>query len=141
MTLVERKTKAVIILNTHHKTDKAIFKKLDALLSVTLKRLFKSITFDNGKEFSRWKDIANKHDINTYFADVGAPNQRALNEQTNGLLRKDGLGKNMDLSYLSTDYVQQVASHRNNIPRKSLGYKTPLEVFMKYITDGHLSLF
>ena len=35
MTLVERKSKAVIILNTRHKTDKAIFEKLDALLSVT----------------------------------------------------------------------------------------------------------
>ena len=51
MTLVERKSKAVIILNTRHKTDKAIFEKLDALLSVTPKGLFKSITFDNGKNF------------------------------------------------------------------------------------------
>ena len=39
MTLVERKSKAVIILNTRHKTDKAIFEKLDALLSVTPKGL------------------------------------------------------------------------------------------------------
>lgn len=75
------------------------------------------------------KDIANRHDISTYFADVGAPNQRALNEQTNGSLRKDGLGKDMDLSDFSTDYVQQVASYRNNIPRKSLNYRTPLEVY------------
>ena len=64
-----------------------------------------------------------------------APNQRALNEQTNGSLRKDGLGKDTDLSDLSTDYVQQVASYRNNIPRKSLNYRTPLEVFIKYITN------
>ena len=141
MTLVERKSKAVIILNTRHKTDKAIFEKLDALLSVTPKGLFKSITFDNGKEFSKWKDIANKHDISTYFADVGAPNQRALNEQTNGLLRKDGLGKDMDLSDLPTDYVQQVASYRNNIPRKSLNYRTPLEVFIKYITNEQVVFF
>ncbi|NEF95102.1 IS30 family transposase [Ligilactobacillus murinus] len=141
MTLVERRSKAVIIFNTRHKTDKAIFEKLDALLSVTPKGLFKSITFDNGKEFSKWKDIANKHDISTYFADVGAPNQRALNEQTNGLLRKDGLGKDMYLSDLPTDYVQQVASYRNNIPRKSLNYKTPLEVFIKYITNEQIVFF
>ncbi|BDI01609.1 hypothetical protein LmYK1_08490 [Ligilactobacillus murinus] len=141
MILVERKSKAVIILNTRHKTDKAIFEKLDALLSVTPKGLFKSITFDNGKEFSKWKDISNKHDIGTYFADVGAPNQRALNEHTNGSLRKDGLGKDMDLSDLPTDYVQQVASYRNNIPRKSLNYRTPLEVFIKYITNGQVVFF
>ena len=41
----------------------------------------------------------------------------------------------MDLSDLSTDYVQQVASYRNNIPRKSLNYRTLLEVFVKYITN------
>ncbi len=128
MTLVERKSKAVSILNTRHKTDKAIFEKLDELLSVTPKLFFKSITFDNGKKFSNWKDIANKHDISTYFADV--PNQRALNEQINGLLRKD-----MDLSDFSTDYIQPIASQWKNIPRKSLNYRTPLEVFIKYITN------
>ncbi len=46
----------------------------------------------------------------------------------------------MDLSDLSNDYIQQVASYRNNIPHKSLNYKTPLEIFMKYITKK-LSLF
>lgn len=148
MTLVERKSKAVIILNTRHKTDKAIFEKLDALLSVTPKGFFKSITFDNGKEFSKWKDISNKHDISTYFADVGVPNQRALNEHTNGLLRKvdqcffpPHTGKNNDLSVLSTNYVHQICSYRNNIPHKSLNYKTPLEVFMKYITNEQLAFF
>ena len=86
----------------------------------------KPITFDNGKGFSKWKDIANKHDISTYFTDIDAPKQRVLSEQTPGLLRKDGIGKVMDLF---TNYVQQVASYRNNIPRKSLKYRTPLEVY------------
>ncbi|RXV59812.1 IS30 family transposase, partial [Ligilactobacillus murinus] len=56
-------------------------------------------------------------------------------------LRKDGLGKDMNLSDLPTDYVQQVASYRNNIPRKSLNYKTPLEVFIKYITNEQIVFF
>ena len=140
MTLVERKSKVVIILNTRYKTDKTIFEELDNLLSATPKGLFKSIIFDNGKQFSKWRDIANKHDINT-FADVGAPNQRGLNEYTNSLPRKDDLRKDMNLSILSTDYMHQVSSYRNNIPRKSLNYQTPLEVFMKYITNGQLSFF
>ncbi len=66
---------------------------------------------------------------------------RTLNEHTNGLLRKDGLGKNNDLSILSTDHVHQICSYRNNILRKSLNYKTPLEVFMKYITNEQLAFF
>lgn len=70
-------------------TDKILLKKLDASFSSIPKCLFKSITFDNDKEFSKWKNIANKHDISTYFADVGVPNQRALNGYTNDLFRKD----------------------------------------------------
>lgn len=44
----------------------------------------------------------------------------------------------MDLSDLPTNYVQQVASYRNNIPRKNLNYKSLLEIFMKYITNEQL---
>ena len=47
----------------------------------------------------------------------------------------------MDLSDLSIDYVQQVASYINNIPRKSLNYKTPPEIFMKYIANEQLAFF
>ncbi|BDP76916.1 hypothetical protein EfmAA242_11440 [Enterococcus faecium] len=54
------------------------------------KNLFKSITFDCGKEFSNWKSISNTNDIDIYFADPGTPSQRGLNEHSNGLLRKDG---------------------------------------------------
>ncbi|EIK07933.1 hypothetical protein MQC_00943, partial [Staphylococcus aureus subsp. aureus VRS2] len=45
------------------------------------------------KEFSNWKALSNQHDIAIYFADPGTPSQRALNENSNGLLRKDGLPK------------------------------------------------
>jgi IS30 family transposase len=55
------------------------------------KNLFKSITFDCGKEFSNWKSISNTNDIDIYFADPGTPSQRGLNEHSNGLLPKDGL--------------------------------------------------
>ena len=52
--------------------------------------LFKSITFDCGKEFSNWKSISNAHDIDIFFADSGCPGQRGLNEHSNGLLRRNG---------------------------------------------------
>ncbi|MBC6911055.1 IS30 family transposase, partial [Lactobacillus reuteri] len=32
-------------------------------------------------------------------------------------------------------------SKRNNLPRKSLGYRTPYEVFMSYVTDEQLFSF
>src|SRR5699024_12185154 len=55
------------------------------------RNLFKSFTFDNGKEFSNWKVLSNKHDVSIYFADPGTPSQRGLNEHSNGLFRNDGL--------------------------------------------------
>ncbi len=71
----------------------------------------------------------------------GAPNQRVLNENNNGLLRRDGLHKGRDLRHLADEEVAQIMSYRNNIPRKSLGYQTSYEVFMKYVTDEQLLFF
>jgi IS30 family transposase len=101
--------------------------------------MFKSITFDKGKEFGNWKQIANETDIDIYFADVGAPNQRGLNENCNGLLRHDGLSKKLDFRNLPDELVNGITARRNRIPRKSLNYKTPIEVFMAYITDEQIN--
>lgn len=101
--------------------------------------MFKSITFDCGKEFSNWKAISNANDIDIYFADPGTSSQRGLNEHSNGLLRKDGLNKTMDFTNVSESFIQSVASRRNHVPRKSLNYRTPLEVFLSYMNEGNLS--
>lgn len=103
------------------------------------KNLFKSITFDCGKEFSDWKTISNQNDVAIYFADPGTPSQRALNEHSNGLLRREGLPKEMDFNQINQFFVSSVASRRNQIPRKSLQYQTPLKVFLSYINEWELS--
>ena len=95
--------------------------------------LFKSITFDCGKEFSNWKSISNLNDIDSYFANPVTPSQQGLNEHSNELLREDLLPKQMDLNEVEEYFIQSIASTRNNIPRKSLNYKTPLEVFLSYV--------
>src|SRR5699024_12539392 len=69
------------------------------------RHIFKSIIFDNGKEFSNWKNISNKQDIDIYFADPGTPSQRGLNEHSNGLLRKNGLPKVMDFNSVSQEEI------------------------------------
>lgn len=140
-TLVERQTKVVIVLNSHTKSSKDVNHSLETWLAQLPRHLFKSITFDNGKEFAGWRTIANQFDLNIYFAAVGAPNQRGLNENTNGLLRKDGLNHELAMDKLSDTFVQAVASRRNHIPRKSLNYQTPLEAFIKQITDEQLENF
>lgn len=94
-----------------------------------------------GKEFAGWREIANKHDLHTYFAEVGAPNQRGLNENNNGILRRDGLSKRLDFRNLPDELITQLMHKRNTIPRKSLHYRTPLEVFLSHVTDEQLSTF
>ena len=97
------------------------------------------MTFDCGKEFSNWRSISNSNDIAIFFADPGTPSQRGLNEHSNGLLRRNGLPKTMDFRDTDETFIQSVASKRNHIPRKSLNYRTPLEVFLSCIDKNILS--
>jgi len=47
-----------------------------------------SLTWDQGPEMGKWKQVAVDADIDIYFCDPHAPWQRATNENTNGLLRQ-----------------------------------------------------
>lgn len=87
ITLVERQTKFAITLKPQGRTARDIQESLDEMLEACPRNLFKSITFDCGKEFSNWKAISNKHDISIFFADPGTPSQRGLNKHTNGLFK------------------------------------------------------
>lgn len=86
-----------------------------------------SITFDNGKEFSKYTQISNVLDIDIYFADPYSSWQRGTNENTNGLIRQF-FPKSMKLNDISEEQAKKVEQLLNNRPRKSLGFKTPLEV-------------
>lgn len=71
--------------------------------------LFKSNTFECGKEYSNCKSISNAYDIDIFFADPGCPGQRGLNEHSNGLLRRNGLPKQMDFIDVSQQFLSTVA--------------------------------
>lgn len=133
ITLVEKQSKAIITLQTKGRKASDIEQALTRWLSRFPRHLFKSMTFDCGKEFSNWKTISNQHDIDIFFADPGCPGQRGLNEHSNGLLRRHGLPKQMDFNDLSQKVLSAIADRRNNIPRKSLNYQTPYQVFLSYI--------
>src|SRR5690625_5291271 len=139
ITLVERLTKCIITIKPESRKANDIEKSLGKWLQTLPRNLFKSIIFDCGKEFSNWKSISNIHDIDIYFTDPGTPSQRALNENSNGLLRKSGLPKEMDFNSVTQEYITDVTSRRNNIPRKSLNYHTPIECFMANVDKDTLS--
>ena len=91
------------------------------------------------KNFLIGKVLATSMIFLFYFGDPGTPSQRGLNENANGLLHKDGLYKAMDFNGVSESFIQSVASKRNHIPRKSLNYRTPLEIFLSYVEKDDLS--
>lgn len=135
ITLVERCSKAIITLKTNGRKATDIEPSINQWLSQVPSHLFKSITFDCGKEFSNWKSISTAHDIDIFVADPGCPGQRGLNEHSNGLLRRNGLPKQMDFTNISQNYLSATADKRNRIPRKSLNYQTPYQVFLSYMKN------
>ena len=68
-----------------------------------------------------------------FFADPVCPGQRGLNEHSNGLLRRNGLPKQMDFTTISQNYLSAIDDKRNRIPRKSLNYQSPYQVFLSYL--------
>ena len=88
---------------------------------------YKTITFDNGKEFAYHHKIVSALGIETYFAKPYHSWKRGTNENTNGLLRQY-FPKGTDFGMVSEAEVLVIQRKLNTRPRKCLGFKTPLEV-------------
>ncbi|MGC0367484.1 IS30 family transposase [Rhodococcus sp. 27YEA15] len=91
-------------------------------------QLRKTLTWDRGKELSGHAQFALDTGTRVFFADPHSPWQRPTNENTNGLLCQY-FPKGTDLSPWSAEDLEAVALALNNRPRKSLDWKTPVEVF------------
>lgn len=87
----------------------------------------KTLTADNGSEFTGHQHLSKRLGLKTYFADPYSSWQRGTNENTNGLIRQY-LPKGCDLSAVSHQRVALIERALNNRPRKCLGYRTPDEV-------------
>jgi len=87
-----------------------------------------SITFDNGLEFAKHEKIAKALGTHIYFAHPYHSWERGLNENTNGLLRQYA-PKKQTFEHVDKQLIDLVIHKLNHRPRKSLGFKTPHEVF------------
>lgn len=128
LTLVERKSQFSMIIKTNDKQASTIQTKMINALA-PYKMLVHTITSDNGKEFANHQYIAAKLQAHYFFADPYSSWQRGLNEYTNKLYRQY-LPKKSNLNNYDTEYFLNITNKLNNRPRKLLGYKTPLQVFM-----------
>lgn len=90
--------------------------------------LRRTLTLDNGKEFSRFKELEAQTNLAVYFAAPYSAWQRGTNENTNGLLRFY-FPKGTNFKRISEAALARAVYRLNNRPRKCLGYRTPQEVF------------
>ncbi|WP_338562646.1 IS30 family transposase [Acinetobacter sp. KS-LM10] len=96
-------------------------------LLTPIKDQLKTITADNGKEFSLHEHIAQELDLDCYFADPYSAWQRGTNENTNGLIRQY-IRKGGDLNHYTDEYISEITQRLNQRPRKRLGFKSPSQV-------------
>jgi IS30 family transposase len=127
LTLVERKSQLTKISKLRRSTARATQRATVRRLK-PIHNFVHTITFDNGKEFAAHQDIAHALNAKIFFATPYHAWERGLNENTNGLIR-DFFPKGTDFSTISNAEVAKVEHLLNARPRKSLGFRSPQEVF------------
>ena len=125
-TVVERKTRFVILSKMRGCTAEAALEGFTRQMKRLPAALRKSMTYDRGSEMACHPELARRLKIDIWFCDPHAPWQRGSNENTNGLLRQF-FPKGTDLSDISQTELNDVARLMNQRPRKTLGWKTPEE--------------
>jgi len=135
-TLVERSTRFLILLHLAdgfgaEQVEKAMIEATYRLPRV----LWKSLTWDRGREMRNHAQIRLATDLDIYFCDPASPWQRGSNENTNGLLRQY-FPKGTDLSGYHADYLEFVSAQMNRRPRQTLGWKSPAEALNELLSQS-----
>lgn len=133
-TLVERHTRYVMLVKVAKKDTETVINALIKHARKLPQELYKSLTWDRGKEMADHQRFTLATDIKVYFCDPQSPWQRGSNENTNGLLRQY-LPKGMDLSSYSQAKLNSLARQLNTRPRKTLNYETPAERFNQSVAS------
>ena len=127
-TLVERYSRYVMLARVSGKDTDTVIAALIKHAHKLPNELYKSLTWDRGKEMADHKRFTLATDIEVFFCDPHSPWQRGSNENTNGLLRQY-FPKGTDLSVHSQAKLNAVARQLNERPRKTLEFETPAERF------------
>jgi IS30 family transposase len=127
-TLVERHTRYLMLAKINGKDTETVINALIKQAHKLPQELYKSLTWDRGKEMADHKRFTLATNVKVYFCDPQNPWQRGSNENTNGLLRQY-FPKGTDLSTHSQAKLNTVAKRLKERPRKTLDYETPAEQF------------
>lgn len=129
-TLTERKTRKELLLRIPNKNASSVESGLETLLEPykgSLPQVFKTITADNGSEFSELSTLE-EEGISIYFSHPYASYERGTNERHNGIIRRF-IKKGHPIHSYSDKRLHEVETWMNELPRKILDYETPTEMF------------
>ena len=127
VTVVERKSGYAVMAKVSNKTADFVGSAIIEALK-PLKARVKTLTYDNGKEFSGHARIDEALGSTGYFARPFASWERGSNENFNGLLRQY-VPKKRPMASITDEEIKMIENRLNNRPRKRLGFRTPAEVF------------
>lgn len=137
VTVVERKTKFLFMKKLRGKNAKELSKSLIDLL-LPYKGCIKTITSDNGTEFSRHEEISKKLECEFYFAHPYSSWERGLNENTNGLIRQY-IPKGTYFEKVSHEKIKEYQYKINRRPRLTLNFEEPKNLFFKFVHNVALA--
>ena len=132
LTLVERKAAFTWGIKLPSKDAETVTRGITEALGSLPDGFVKSITFDNGSEFSMHKTIENALNCNVYFADPYSSWQRGLNEHINGRIRYY-LPKKKSFAHLTDEFIDDSIFSINARPRKSRGWKSPADILNSHL--------
>jgi len=133
-TLVERHTRYAMLVKVASKDTETVINALIKHARKLPEELYKSLTWDRGKEMADHKRFTLATDIQVYFCDPQNHWQRGSNENTNGLLRQY-FHRQTDLSGYSQAQLNAVARQLNERARKTLNFETPAERFHQTVAS------
>lgn len=134
LSLLEKKTEHYIALRIPSKDTASVLGAMQLLreeFGDKFSQVFKTITVDNGSEFSGFAQVEN-WGSQVFFAHPYTSWERPQNERHNGLFRAF-VPKGVSMESFSPEYILSAADELNGRPRKKLGYRTPEELFETFL--------
>lgn len=132
LTLIERKTRFSLTFKLKNKKAKTINRQMKRLLKKNA-RYFLSITTDNGSEFYLLDGLCRRYDVKCYFTHPFSSWEKGSIERYNRIIRRF-IPKKTKISDIDNKTISNIVEWTNTLPRKILGYKTPLELFEEEIS-------
>jgi len=132
LVLRERKSMFTISSPLPNKTALATARQLIDCMNKLPQKARRSLTLDNGGEFSAHGKYLEQLGLKSFFCDPYASWQKGGVENTNGRLRRD-LPRKTDVKQMPKEEFDEVILNYNTTPRKNLNWQTPKEVFDKYL--------